>query len=742
MPAAGQGFCTVPESPGSPDESAMPADDNEQNRLARLRSYGILDTTADPAFDDIVKIARTAIDAPIVLITFIDESRVWIKSKVGLDADEVARDVAFCPYTLENGGKIFEVSDAKLDERFVQNPLVVGELKLRYYAGAPLMTPDGLTIGTLCVFDRSPRSLDENLQQVLYALARQVIAQLELRRSASIEEKIRDELRQNILELSESDQRYRSLVSALDVGVVMQERDGRIVTANASAERILGLTFDQMKGLSSMDPRWRSVREDGTPFAGEEHPAMVALATGLPCRDVVMGVRKPDATLTWILIHSQPLLHAGESKPYAVVTSFQDITSARDYESGLKEDRDSADQASRAKSEFLATMSHEIRTPLNSIVGVAALLEETELESEQQRLVQLLRRSGDHLLELITDVLDMTRIEAGHVELVRETLDPGELLRRVGEIYEVRAREKSLDYEVRLADPIPSRFEGDPGRIRQVLVNLIGNAIKFTERGGVSVVLEADFDSGNLVFSVSDTGIGIPPDKIESMFEPFSQADGSAARKEAGTGLGLAISRRLAALMNGNIRAESRPGEGSHFYFSLPIVVPPEDAATSQNRVSRAAERAREVADPGRSREDRSLRILVVDDNSDNLMLVDAFLKKSPHTWQCVNSGEAAIQKFSKEIFDVVLMDVQMPGLDGYETTRRLRSLEAERLRESRIDAAESGTQRAHIFALTANAFQEDIKMSLEAGCDAHLTKPITKKSLLKNLNSIGIVAK
>ena len=170
----------------------MPLADNEQERLDRLRSYGILDTMAEPAFDDIVRIAQTAIDALIVLITFIDESRVWIKSKIGVEADEVSRDVAFCPYTLANEGKIFEVSDAKLDLRFAQNPLVVGELKLRYYAGAPLVTPDGLTIGTLCVFDRNPRSLDETRQQVLYALARQVIAQLELRRSASIEEEIRE----------------------------------------------------------------------------------------------------------------------------------------------------------------------------------------------------------------------------------------------------------------------------------------------------------------------------------------------------------------------------------------------------------------------------------------------------------------------------------------------------------------------------------------------------------------------
>ena len=190
----------------------------------------------------------------------------------------------------------------------------------------------------------------------------------------------------------------------------------------------------------------------------------------------------------------------------------------------------------------------------------------------------------------------MTRIEAGHVELVREILDPGELLRRVGEIYEVRAREKNLNYEVLTADAIPSQIEGDPGRIRQVLVNLIGNAIKFTEGGGVRVVLEADLDAGSLVFIVSDTGIGIPADKIESMFQPFSQADGSAARKEAGTGLGLAISRRLAALMNGSIRAESRPGEGSRFYFSLPIVVPTGDTAPVEAQSSRQPDRTDELS--------------------------------------------------------------------------------------------------------------------------------------------------
>ncbi|MCR9145517.1 MAG: ATP-binding protein [bacterium] len=714
----------------------MPTTTKEQQRLGRLQSYGVLNTNAEPALDDLVRIAQAAIDAPIVMITFVDESLVWVKSKLGSDITEVPRDVSFCAHTLDNHGEILEVQDANLDERFIANPLVTGPTKMRFYAGAPLITPDGLALGTLCIFDQKPRSLDEPKRLVLSALARQVIAQLELRRTALSEHAIREELRQTIAGLRESDDRYRSLVSALDVGVVMQEHGGAILTANASAERILGLTVDQMKGLSSMDPRWRSVREDGTPFPGEEHPAMQSLSTGRPCRDVVMGVRKPDSTLTWILIHSQPLFHADESQPYAVVTSFHDITDARNYESGLKQDRDSADQASRAKSEFLATMSHEIRTPLNSIMGVAALLQESELEDDQKRLVQLLRRSGDHLLELITDVLDMTRIEAGHVELVQEILDPGELLQRVGEIYEMRAREKHIDYEIRASDRVPTRVVGDPGRIRQVLVNLIGNAIKFTESGGVRVTLDVSFDSEALTFVVSDSGIGIPADKIESMFDPFVQVDGSPTRKEAGTGLGLAISRRLATLMNGSIRAESQPGEGSRFYFSVPIIKVPEDAVTKTETEST------QPGQPGgntRSRQNRGLNILVVDDNPDNLMLIDAFLKNSPHTWQCVNNGENAIQKFANETFDVVLMDVQMPGMDGYATTRQLRSLEEARLKESQIDPAESGTRRAHILALTANAFQEDIDRSLQAGCDAHLTKPITKQILLKNLNSISV---
>lgn len=719
-----------------PSTDSFDSTDEEQKRLIRLRSYGVLDTPTEPAFDDIVRIGQAACDAPIVMITFADDRRVWVKSRMGTEISEVARDVAFCSYTLDNNSEIFEVQDATLDERFADNPLVIGDSQIRYYAGAPLITPDGLILGTICVFDHIPRQLEESRRAVLYALARQVIAQLELRRSALLEREMREELRRNNVEVRESDDRYRSLVSALDVGVVMQERGGGILTANASAERILGLTLDQMQGLSSLDPRWRSVREDGTPFPGEEHPAMLALASGKPCRNVVMGVRKPDAALTWILIHSQPLFHDEEDQAYAVVTSFHDITSAREYESGLKQDRDSADQASRAKSEFLATMSHEIRTPLNAIVGVAALLKESELEEEQRRLVQLLHRSGDHLLELITDVLDMTRIEAGHVELVRDVLDPGELLERVGEIYEVRAREKNLDYQVRATDDTPPRIEGDPGRIRQVLVNLIGNAIKFTESGGVQVVLDSDLAAGTLTFVVSDSGIGISADRIEAMFEPFSQADGTAARRESGTGLGLAISRRLAELMGGSIYAESSSGEGSHFYFILPIVIPPaKDPSASPDTWSPAS--TPEI----RSRQSRSFRILVVDDNSDNLMLVEAFLKKSPHTWQCVDSGEAAIQKFTKEEFDVVLMDIQMPGLDGYETTRRLRRLEQERLEKADIKTSESGVQRSHIFALTANAFQEDIDLSLRAGCDAHLTKPITKQILLKNLDAIGVAS-
>ena len=399
------------------------------------------------------------------------------------------------------------------------------------------------------------------------------------------------------------------------------------------------------------------------------------------------------------------------------VWSFRDVTVRRRAIEDLREARQVAEAANRAKSGFLADLSHEIRTPLNTIVGTADLLAEVTVDSEHREYVQVLRRATQALLALVSDVLDVSKVEAGRLDL--ETV-PFVLPHVVGGVIELlrpSAAQKGLTLTLNLGADVPHEVIGDPNRVRQILLNLIANAVKFTERGGVTVAVEPDSERGFVHFVVDDTGIGIAQDELEAIFERFGRAGARLSNRPGGSGLGLSIVRRLAHLMQGRAWAESSPGAGSRFHVVLRL---PSAQLTGgppqEERSDDAAPPCRSSADPN-----RPLRILIADDSEDNRTLIGFYLKRLPYQLELVDDGAAAVSKYKSGEYDLVIMDLQMPVLDGYGAVIAIRQWEAER-----------GRPRTPILALTAYAVHEKLEQSLTTGCSAFLTKPVTKDKLLK----------
>jgi PAS domain S-box-containing protein len=495
----------------------------------------------------------------------------------------------------------------------------------------------------------------------------------------------------------------RSLIESNIDALMTTDPAGIITDVNKQMEALTGCTRDELIGAPFKDHFTDPERaEAGIKLVlHEKHVTNYELTA-----------RARDGKTTVVSYNATTFYDRGRTLQ-GVFAAARDVTERKRVEAELEQARAMAETASRAKSDFLASMSHEIRTPMNAIIGIADLLAKTPLSEEQNKYVQIFRRAGDNLLNLINDILDLSKVEASQLELERTGFSLNDLLEKVTEMVAVRAHEKGLALVCEIAPEVPGDLVGDPTRLRQVLLNLLGNAIKFTESGEVALRVTPDADSsvpGALRFTISDTGIGIPGDKLGTVFEHFTQADSSTTRRYGGSGLGLTISKRLVELMGGRIWVDSEVGKGSVFSVAVPLEI-----------WAGAARRAVVPVGTGPEAPLPPLRILLVEDSSDNRTITVAYLQNTPYRIDIAENGAVAHEKFTAGHYDLVLMDRQMPVMDGLTATRAIRAWEQTNHRLP-----------TPIIALTASALKGDRDKCMAAGCTAYLTKPIKQAVLLQ----------
>lgn len=537
----------------------FPIPHNELERLAALKRYNILDTLPDDAFDDATKLVSYICGVPIAHISFIDESRQWFKSEIGIGVTEVPREITFCQYTIMDS-KIMEINDATLNEQFKEDPNVTGGFRIKFYAGIPLTTPDGYNIGTICAIDHVAKALDENQRNALSIVARHVIDQLELR-----------------------------------------------------------------------------------------------------TKNIELNTQKKIA-----------------------------------------------ERAVLAKDSFLANMSHEIRTPLNAIIGFTDLLAQTKLDSTQLDYINSVQIAGENLLLIINDILDLSKIESGNLTIETEPFNLKKTLKHVYNLLKVKVS-KDIEFDLYLDADLPEHVIGDQGRLNQILVNLVGNALKFTEDGDVTVavkkIAETD-DDYTVKFSVKDTGIGIPENKIKTIFERFTQAEESTTRRFGGTGLGLSIVKQLIELQHGEIQVKSKVGRGSEFFFVLTYKKADPVEANTETKAEDNLGR---------------LKILLCEDNVLNQKLARSVIHNFGFELDIAENGEEGIALLSKKEYDLVLMDLQMPVKDGYQTTEYIRN---------------EMNSTIPIVAMTAHSLIGEQERCYDAGMNAYVPKPFKQAVLLEAIRT------
>jgi PAS domain S-box-containing protein len=828
--------------------AAAPLPPNEPRRLAALHALNVLDTPPEERFDRITRLAARVLGVPIAYITLVDQNRQFMKSHYGSETRETPREIAFCAYTILEDKQLV-VPDAQGDPRFADNALVTGKPFIRFYAGNPIAAADGSLIGTLSVIDRKPRIPSEEDLLALRDLATLARNELNLGEITTVQ-KIKGET-EEMLRLSEA--RFREVVDIPGKFVWETTLEGKILFISDRVRGVLGYSADDMKQRGFFEG---IVPEDAVIATAKFY---YAVQKAQRFSDLEFRARAKDGPVVWLSTRGAPMFDPG-GKLIGYRGICEDITQRKNIQQEVIDAKEAAESASRAKSEFLANMSHEIRTPMNAVVGMTSLLLSTELNSEQRNYAQTIRQSADALLTIISDILDFSKIESGKLELESQPFDLSMLIEEAIDCVALLADEKKIDLHWHIAPQLPPGFAGDITRLRQILVNLLSNAVRFTTEGDVSVsVARAQSEVGDhfVLFSVRDTGIGIPADKVNRLFQSFSQVDASTSRRFGGTGLGLAISRKLTELMGGRIWVESEEGRGSAFHVAVPLreAMPPkpldpnpilkgktllvvashigvrtmiEELARNWGMSSitlgsggEAVKKLRSLPNlhaaiieenlPDQAGRDlaqeirrqktlanlpcvllcslkqqstfgqnlppgfvaciskpvhyqqlhailatalkgekvtnrllrstgridtgfgqrRPMRILLAEDNVINQKVATRILSQMGYRPDVVQNGLEVLQALERQKYDVILMDVQMPEMDGLEATRQIRK-------------QWTGPRRPWIIAMTANAMDSDRKDCLDSGMDGYISKPVRiealEAELVRSSENIGQV--
>ncbi|HOT46221.1 MAG TPA: ATP-binding protein [Spirochaetota bacterium] len=502
---------------------------------------------------------------------------------------------------------------------------------------------------------------------------------------------------------------YSSIVEQAAESIAVMDLNGNYIFFNKSYEKLRGCTREELFGKKFKDVYSTEERKK------REQAFEEVMARGY-WKGELLFQRKDGSyvptSCTTVLMKNR----AGH--PMATIGLMTDITELKNAEMRMKEARDEAERANRLKSYFLATMSHEIRTPINAMLGFTEMLIDEEDSPEKKARLELVYQSGKMLLDLVNDILDLSKIEAGKYEIVTAPFSLGETISAVRALFESAALEKGIDFTVAVSDSLPAMVMGDQKRMRQVILNMTSNAFKFTEKGSVGI--RCDYRDGTATIRVEDTGIGIGKEHQEAIFSEFSQADETIAGRYGGTGLGLAICRKLLSLMNGSITVESEPGRGSVFTVTIPLP-PAEDAGKALSETTAADGTAGSGFDPDAIIRDhlssgRPLRILVSEDDSINRKFIDALLRKIGLACDLAVDGGETLEKMRRTRYDVVFLDMQMPVMNGEEVLAALKH--------------EGLLAGPHIIAQTAYAMVEDEAKFISMGCKSYLAKPIDRHKL------------